>query len=207
MEFPVVWVSTGGGGGRVLGDDVVGLGELGVDPRQLVYRRGDPQARHVGRQQLLEQGVPHDLRLAPGPLRLPRRLLLLLLLSCATISRRRGEEAPALAALLRQRHDVRELVVELLHYPGMRDGWFMTKRTTLCYDVCGGKDRASSSILLFMDMSECGPEGGHRREMEMAMAFSEGEDLMGETELSLQWPRQIIPPSADAVRCSFCHSP
>ncbi|RZS20036.1 hypothetical protein BHM03_00052516 [Ensete ventricosum] len=179
MEFPVVWVSTGGGGGRVLGDDVVGLGELGVDPRQLVYRRGDPQARHVGRQQLLEQGVPHDLRLAPGPLRLPRRrcLLLLLLLSCATISRRRGEEAPALAALLRQRHDVRELVVELLHYPSPPQ--HLSRRR----------------------------EGGHRREMEMAMAFSEGEDLMGETELSLQWPRQIIPPSADAVRCSFCHSP
>lgn len=44
-------------------EEVVGLGELGFDERQLVDRRGDAEARCVGGQQLLPQGVGGDLRL------------------------------------------------------------------------------------------------------------------------------------------------
>lgn len=54
----------------VLGDHLVRLGELGVDLGQLVDGRGDAEARHVRRQQLLVQRVAQDVRLAP--LLLPR---------------------------------------------------------------------------------------------------------------------------------------
>jgi len=50
---------------RVLGDHILGLPELGVDPGQLVDRRGDPEARHVGRQQLVVERVCQNLGLVP----------------------------------------------------------------------------------------------------------------------------------------------
>lgn len=60
----------------VLADDPLRPRQLLVDPRQLVDRRGDPEARHVCRQQLLVQRVGQDLRLVPRVL--PRPLLHLL---------------------------------------------------------------------------------------------------------------------------------
>lgn len=49
----------------VFRDHILRLRQLRVDPRQLVHRRGDPEARHVRRQQLLVQRVLQNLRLTP----------------------------------------------------------------------------------------------------------------------------------------------
>uniref|UniRef100_A0A2P2K117 Homeobox protein knotted-1-like 3 isoform X2 n=1 Tax=Rhizophora mucronata TaxID=61149 RepID=A0A2P2K117_RHIMU len=48
----------------VLSHHILRLRQLRVDPRQLVHRRGYPQARHVRRQQLLVQRMPQYIRLA-----------------------------------------------------------------------------------------------------------------------------------------------
>ncbi|RWW81506.1 hypothetical protein BHE74_00010081 [Ensete ventricosum] len=56
---------------RVLGHDLLRLRKLRVDPRQLVHRRRDPQARHVRRKQLLVQGMRQYLRLVPRVLPRP----------------------------------------------------------------------------------------------------------------------------------------
>lgn len=52
----------------VFRDHILRLRQLRVDPRQLVHRRGDPEARHVRRQQLLVQRVLQNLRLPPSNL-------------------------------------------------------------------------------------------------------------------------------------------
>lgn len=48
----------------VLGDDLLGLGELGVDPGQLVDGGSYAEAGDVCRQQLIVQGVVQNVRLA-----------------------------------------------------------------------------------------------------------------------------------------------
>lgn len=51
---------------RVLSDDLSRLGELRVDPGELVHGRRYPEAGHMSGQELLVQRVGHDLGLVPG---------------------------------------------------------------------------------------------------------------------------------------------
>ena len=44
---------------------ILGLGELSVNPRQLVDRRGDPKTSHVRRQQLVIKRVGKNFHLEP----------------------------------------------------------------------------------------------------------------------------------------------
>lgn len=46
--------------GRILGKELVGLGELGIYPGQLIQGGGNTQAGDMRGQELLEQGVRHN---------------------------------------------------------------------------------------------------------------------------------------------------
>lgn len=50
---------------REFGDHILGLGKLGVDSGQLVDRRGDPEASHVGGEQLLVKRMRQNLGHVP----------------------------------------------------------------------------------------------------------------------------------------------